>query len=268
MLSIERRSLPTRSKTHFASARGTREASVQHTPRENQLLAALPLEDYERLLADLEPVALPRGWTVHRAGDRERYLYFLTEGIVSLFYVTRSGATLDFAVTGNEGVSGVASFLGDGNTPCQAMVLSAGHAYRLEAGLLKSEFEHHGPLPRLLLRYTQALIVQVGQIAVCNRHHSVKQRLCRWILSCLDRSPSSALTVTHELIGKMLGVRREGVTEALGILQQARLVHSTRGRIAVLDRHRLEGEACECYAVVKQECDRLTPGHLHPAVAS
>jgi CRP-like cAMP-binding protein len=223
----------------------------------------IPLKDYERLLPDLDPVALPPGWTVHRAGSREEYLYFLTAGIVSRCYVTQNGASVESAVTGSEGVIGVASFLGGQSTPSQAVVLSAGYAYRLHADLLKQEFARGGPLPHLLLRYTQALITQIAQTAVCNRHHSVEQQLCRWILSILDRLPSNELTMTHELIANMLGVRREGVTEAAGRLQQAGLIHYSRGHIAVLDRTQLEAQACECYAVVKREYDRLLlPEHI------
>jgi CRP-like cAMP-binding protein len=221
-------------------------------------------EHYERLLPDLEPVPLPLGWTVHGAGDREKYLYFLTAGIVSRFYVTESGASAESAVTGSEGVIGVASFLGGESTPSQAVVLSAGYAYRLGTNLLSNE--HDGPLPHLLLRYTQALIAQTGQIAVCNRHHSLEQRLCRWILSCLDRLPSNELTMTQELIADMLGVRRVGVTRAAGKLQRAGLIHASRGHIAVLDRPQLEAQACECYAVVKREYERLLP--LENAIGS
>jgi CRP-like cAMP-binding protein len=236
-----------------------RALSAQHTPRQNRLLAALPLEDYERLLPDLEPVPLPRGRTVHGAGDQEKHLYFLTMGIVSRFHVMEDGASAHFAVTGSEGVIGIASFLGGESTTSQAVVLSAGYAYRLGAEPLKNEFKHDGPLPHLLLRYTQALLCQTGQIAVCNRHHSVEQQLCRWILSSLDRLPSNELAMTQELIAHMLGVRREGVTEAAGKLQKAGLIHYSRGRIAVLDRARLEAQVCECYAVVKREYDRLLP---------
>jgi len=256
---LEQHSFRPYPETRFASRDRMYGMSAQHTPRQNQLLAALPLEDYERLLPDLEPVSLPLGWTIHGAGDREKYLYFLTAGIVSRFYVTENGASAEFAVTGSEGVIGVASFLGGESTPSQAVVLSAGFAYRLRADLLKNEFEHNGPLPQLLLRYTQALIAQAGQIAVCNRHHSLKQRLCRWILSCLDRLPSNELTMTHDLIATMLGVRREGVTEVAGKLQKAGLIHYSRGHITVLDRAALETRTCECYAVVKKEFDRLLP---------
>jgi len=244
-------------ETRFASMHGKRVLFAPHTPRQNHLLAALPVEDYERLLPDLEPVPLPLGWTVHGPGDRDRYLYFLTAGIVSRFYVTQSGASAEFAVTGSEGVIGIASFLGGGGTPGQAVVVSAGYAYRLGADVVKNEFEYDGALPLLLLRYTQALIVQTGQMVVCNRHHPLEQQLCRWILSSLDRLPSNELTMTQELIAEMLGVRREGVTEAAGKLQKAGLIHYSRGHITVLDRPRLEAQACECYGVVKREYDRL-----------
>ncbi len=233
--------------------------SAPYAPRQNQLLAALPAEDYERLLPDLEPVALPLGWTIYGAGEREKYLYLLTAGIVSQFYVTQDGASAEFAITGSEGVIGVASILGGESTPSQAVVLNSGYAYRLDAESLKGELEHVGPLQQLLLRYMQALIEQAGQVAVCNRHHSLEQRVCRWILSCLDRSPSNVLTMTHKLIADMLGVRREGITEAAGKLQQAGLICCRRRYLAVLDRPRLEARTCECYAVVKREYDRLLP---------
>jgi CRP-like cAMP-binding protein len=257
-----------RPETRFASRDRKRAVSAEQTPRQNHLLAALPLEDYERLLPDLEPVPLPLGWTVHGAGDREKYLYFLTAGIVSRFCVTENGVLAESALTGSEGVIGVASFLGGEGTPCQAVVLSAGHAYRVGADRLKNEFEHGGPLAHLLLCYTQALITQTGQTAVCNRHHSLEQQLCRWILSSLDRLPSDELTMTQETIADMLGVRRESVTEAAGKLQKAGLIHYSRGHIAVLDRPQLEAQACECYAVVKREYDRLLPECRQAEVAS
>jgi CRP-like cAMP-binding protein len=241
---------------------------AQHTPRQNRLLAALPLPDYERLLPDLEPVPLPVGWIVHGAGDREKYLYFLTAGIVSRFYLTANGASTEFALTGREGVIGIASFLGGNSTPSHAVVVNAGYAYRLGADLLKSQFKHDGPLSHLLLRYTQALITQMAQTAVCNRHHALEQQLCRWLLLSLDRLPSNELTMTQELIAHMLGVRREGVTEAAGNLQKAGLIHYNRGHITVLDRHRLEAKACECYAVVKREYDRLLPDYRQAEASS
>jgi CRP-like cAMP-binding protein len=246
-------------ETRFASMDRTRGASAQPTARQNHLLAALPLEDYARLLPYLEPVALPLGWTVRRAGNRERYLYFLTAGIVSHFYVMENGASAHFALTGSEGAIGVASFLGGESMPSHAVVLSPGYAYRLGADLLKSEFEHNGLLSHLLLRYTQALITQMVQTAACNRHHSVEQQLCRWILASLDRVSSNGLAMSQELIANMLGVRRESVTEAAGRLQKTGLIHYSRGHISVLDRPLLEAQACECYAVVKREYDRLLP---------
>jgi CRP-like cAMP-binding protein len=242
--------------------------SAQPTPRQNHILAALPRHVYERLVPDLEPFALPLGWTVHEAGDREKYLYFLTAGIVSRFYVTASGASAEFAVTGNEGVIGIAAFLGGGSTTSLAMVLSPGYSYRLRADRLQHEFEHDGPLPRLLLRYTQALIAQIGLISACKRHHTLEQRLCRWILSCLDRLPTNEMALTQELIADMLGVRREGVTEAAGKLQNAGLMHCSRGRIVVLDRPALEARVCECYAVLKREYDSLLAEYRQAKVAS
>ncbi len=243
--------------TRFASADSRCPAFDQRTPRRNQLLAALPPRDYERLLPDLQPVAMPLGWTVHGAGDRQQYLHFLTEGVVSRLYVTRNGASTEFALTGSEGVVGVASFLGGESMPSEALVLSAGFGYRLSANVLAGEFRHGGLLPRLLLRYTQALITQTGQIAACNRLHSVDQQVCRWILSFLDRSSCVELPVTQEMLAGLLGVRRESVTEAAGKLQEVGLIHCRRGHITVLDRPQLEARVCECYAVVKREYRRL-----------
>lgn len=234
-------------------------ASATHRPWLNKVLAALPAEEYERLRPELEPVTLPLGSTVYGAGERERHLYFLTAGLVSRFYVTENGASAEFALTGREGVIGVASFLGGESTPGRATVLNAGHAYRLPAEVLHLEFQHDGALAHLLLRYVHALIAETGQNAVCNRHHSLEQHLCRRILSCLDRLGSDELVMSHEAIARMLGVRREGVTEAAGRLQRAGLIHYSRGRIAALDRAGLEACVCECYAVVKREYDRLLP---------
>jgi CRP-like cAMP-binding protein len=227
------------------------------TPRRNHLLAALPEADYERLLPDLEPVRLPLGWTLHAAGDREEHVHFLTAGIVTRFRETERGESTEFAITGREGVIGLASFLGGESTPNHAVVVSAGSAWRLPAAVLMHEFEQVGPLTRLLLRYTHALIAQIGQSVACSRHHPLEERLCRLILSCLDRMPSYELTMTQELIARMLGVRREGVTEAAGRLQKAGLVHNSRGRIAVLDRPGLEAHACECYAACRRMNDEM-----------
>jgi CRP-like cAMP-binding protein len=236
---------------------GRRALTAAHSPRQNHLLAALPAKDFARLLPHLEPVSLPLGWTVYGGGERERHLYFLTDGIVYRFNMLENGASAEFAVTGNEGVIGIASFLGGESTPGEAVVTSAGYAYRLRAGFLKSEFEQNGPLQHLLLRHTMALMAQIGQIAACNRHHILEQRLCHLILSCWDRLHTSDLTITQELIAAMLGVRREGVTQAAGDLQKAGLIHYYRGHIAVLDRPGLVEQACECYAVVKKGYDRL-----------
>ena len=226
-------------------------------PRRNHLLAAMPSDDYERLLPRLEPVALPRGWAIHDAGDRERHLFFLTAGIVSRIHLTQSGSSVEFAITGNEGFIGVASFLGGESTLSRAVVLTPGFAYRLGADSLRDQIAHGGALPRLLLAYTQALLTQAGQVAACNRHHCLEQRLARWMLSCLDRLPSNDLAVTHESIGNVLGVRRESVTEVAGRMQEAGLIRYSRGHITVLDRSKLEARVCECYAVVKREYDRL-----------
>jgi CRP-like cAMP-binding protein len=239
------------------SCGGKPAVSVQHTPRQNHLLAALPLDDYEHLLPDLEPVPLPPGWTIHAAGVREKYVYFVTSGFVSRVCVAENGSSTECAGTGNEGVIGVAVFLGGESTPCQAEVLTVGHAYRARADLLKNEFQHSAPLRHLLLRYTWAMMAQAGQIAACNRHHTLEQRLCRWILSSLDRLSSSELALTQERIAHVLGSRREGITEAAVKLQKAGLIRYCRGHIAVLDRPRLEARACECYAVTRRENDRL-----------
>ena len=233
--------------------------SGRHSPRQNRLLAALPAADYERLLPDLELVPLPLGWAVYEAGGQLGYLYFPTSSIVSLLYVMEDGASAEIAVTGDDGLVGIALFMGGESTPSRAVVQSAGYGYRLKASILKREFALGGQLQHLALRYTQALITQMAQTAVCNRHHSVEQQLCRWLLLSLDRLPSNELTMTQELIANMLGVRREGVTEAAGRLQADGLLHYSRGHITVLDRPRLEKRVCECYAVVKKEMDRLLP---------
>ena len=233
-------------------------AAVQ-SPKENQLLAAMPEADYAALLPCLERVAMPLGQAVYESGGPQGYVYFPTTSIVSLLYVLADGATAEIAVTGHEGLVGIALFMGGETTPSRAVVQSAGHGYRLRAKLLKKEFERGGPLQHLLLRYTQALITQMTQTAVCNRHHSVDQQLCRWLLLSLDRLPDNNLVMTQELIANMLGVRREGVTEAAGKLQAEGLIEYSRGKITVVDRERLELRVCECYAVVKREYDRLLP---------
>jgi CRP-like cAMP-binding protein len=251
----------------LAFGNGSDSVPAWHAPRQNHLLAALPQQAYERLLPHLEPFPLPLGWAVHDAREPEQYLYFLTAGIVSRFCVTELGASAEFAVTGNEGVIGIAAFLGGESVPSQAVVLSAGYSYRLRADQLNHEFEHDGPLPRLLLRYIQALIGQVGLISACKRHHTLDQRFCRWLLSCLDRIPTNELALTQGLIADMLGVRREGVTEAAGRLQRAGLIHFSRGRIAVLDRAALESRGCECHGVLKREYDLLLADYRQAGVA-
>jgi CRP-like cAMP-binding protein len=228
-------------------------------PEHNLLLDGLPAADHARLAPYLEPVALPLGLVIFESGSKLRHLYFPTSGIVSLLYSMENGASTEIAVIGNEGVVGIALFMGGESTPSRAIVQSAGHGYRLKAAVLKAEFELGGPLQHLLLRYTQALIAQMTQTAVCNRHHSVDQQLCRWLLLSLDRLSSNELKMTQELIANMLGVRREGVTEAAGHLQKDGLIHYSRGRITVLDRPGLEKRVCECYSVVKKEINRLLP---------
>jgi len=233
--------------------------ATRQSPLQNHLLAALPAAGFEPLLSRLELVPLPLGWAVYEAGDTQGYVYFPTTSIVSLLYVMEDGSSAEIAVVGHEGVVGIALFMGGETTPSRAVVQSAGYGYRLRASMLKAEFGRGGDLQHLLLRYTQALITQMAQTAVCNRHHSVEQQLCRWLLLSLDRLPSNELTMTQELIANMLGVRREGVTEAAGKLQAAGLIHYSRGKITVLDRPKLEARVCECYAVVKREYDRLLP---------
>ena len=232
---------------------------VSTTPKDNHLLAALPSAEFEELVPFLEPVSMPLGLSVYEPGAAQVHVWFPTTAIVSLLYVLRDGASAEIAITGSEGLVGISLFMGGETTPSRAVVQSAGFGYRLRASVLKREFERGGPLQHLLLRFTQALITQMTQTAVCNRHHSVDQQLCRWLLLSLDRLPANQLKMTQELIANMLGVRREGVTEAAGKLQADGLIEYTRGKITVLDRERLEGRVCECYAVVKKEYDRLLP---------
>jgi CRP-like cAMP-binding protein len=226
-------------------------------PQDNNLLGMLSEEVQERLFSHLECVQLPLGKVLYESGDTMRYVYFPIDSIVSLLYVMESGASAEISVVGNEGLVGISLFMGGGSTPSRAVVQSGGRAYRLTAQLLKEEFSRHGDLLVLMLRYTQSLITQMAQTAVCNRHHSIDQQLCRWLLLSLDRLPSNKLTMTQELIANMLGVRREGVTEAAGKLQRQGVIEYSRGHITVLDRTKLEQLSCECYAVVKKETDRL-----------
>jgi CRP-like cAMP-binding protein len=228
-------------------------------PRDNHLLAALPAADYERIAPALELVQLPLGDVIYESGIPMSHVHFPTSSIVSLLYVMESGASAEIAVVGNDGVVGISLFMGGETTPSRAVVQSAGQSFRLRADLLKAEFNRYGPTMHLLLRYTQALITQMTQTAVCNRHHSVDQQLCRWLLLSLDRLPSSDLVMTQELMANMLGVRREGVTEAAGKLQADGLINYSRGHIKVLDRPGIEARVCECYEVVRRESARLLP---------
>ena len=228
-------------------------------PRQNRLLAALPDAEWVRWAPHLEPVDMPLGKVLYESGSRLSHVYFPTTSIVSLLYVMEDGASGEIAIVGNEGMVGIALFMGGETTPSRAVVQSAGSAYRLSAHILKEEFHRAGPMQRLLLRYTQALITQMAQTAVCNRHHSIDQQLCRWLLLSMDRLPSNKLKMTQELIANMLGVRRPGVTEAAMKLQDAGLIRYSYGNIEVLDRPGLENRVCECYGVVKREFDRLLP---------
>jgi len=242
------------------------ETQISPNPNQNHILAALPKEVYNRLLPDLKLMDLPLGQVIYESGAKQDYVYFPLPGcIVSLLYVMEDGASAEIAVVGDEGMVGIALFMGGGTTPSRALVQSAGRVYRLRGEHLVREFERHGELQVLLLRFTQALITQMSQTAVCNRHHSLEQQLCRWLLLSLDRLPSNDLTMTQELIANMLGVRREGVTEAAGRLQQRGLIRYSRGHITVTDRPGLEEQVCECYAVVKREYDRLLPVNGKPS---
>jgi len=227
--------------------------------RTNDLLAALPQAEWQRWLPELESVDMPLGEVLYESGSTLSHVYFPTTSIVSLLYVMENGASAEIAVVGNEGLVGISLFMGGGSTPSRAVVQSAGRGLRLKAQMLKNEFNQNGPVLHLLLRYTQALITQMAQTAVCNRHHSLDQQLCRWLLLSLDRLRDNELVMTQELIANMLGVRREGVTGAALSLQKDGLIHYTRGHISVLDRSGLEKRTCECYAVVKKEYDRLLP---------
>ncbi len=233
--------------------------AVAPDPRQNHLLAALASAEWERWEALLEPIDLPLGLVLYESGLALSHVYFPVDSIVSLLYVMENGSSAEIAVVGNEGLVGVSLFMGGETTPSRAVVQSGGCGYRLEAQVLKKEFNRAGPVLHLLLRYTQALITQMAQTAVCNRLHSLDQQLCRWLLLSLDRLQGNELVMTQELIANMLGVRREGVTEAALKLQSSEIIRYSRGRITVLDRPALEQRTCECYAVVKTEYDRLLP---------
>ena len=232
--------------------------AVSHDPKLNELLAALPDPDFQRWLLQLEPVDLPLGQVLYESGSTLSHVYFPTTAIVSLLYVMENGSSAEIAVVGYEGIVGVSLFMGGESTPSRAVVQSAGQGFRLKSHAIKEEFKR-APVLHLLLRYTQALITQMAQTAVCNRHHSLDQQLCRWLLLSLDRLQGNELVMTQELIANMLGVRREGVTEGALKLQNLGLIRYSRGRITVLDRPGLEQRTCECYAVVKKEYDRLLP---------
>ena len=234
-------------------------AGTRHPPNENHLLNALPIAEYARLEPHLELIPMRLGDVMYEPGVQLRYVYFPTSSIVSLLYVMEDGASAEIAIVGNEGILGISLFMGGETTPSRAVVQSAGQAYRLRGSFVKAEFERGGRMQYLLLRFTQALITQMAQTAVCNRHHSVDQQLCRWLLLSLDRLASNKLTMTQELIANMLGVRREGVTDAAGKLQDAGIIRYHRGRVTVIDRAKLESRVCECYGVVKREFDRLLP---------
>jgi CRP-like cAMP-binding protein len=233
-------------------------------PRDNHLLAALPDAEWQRWLPQLEPVDLPLGRVLYESGGTLSHVYFPTTALVSLLHVMENGASAEIAVVGNEGIVGIALFMGGESTPSRAVVQSAGRGFQLKAQAIRDEANRAGPVLQVLLRYTQALITQMTQTAACNRHHSVDQQLCRWLLLSLDRLRGSELVMTQALIADMLGVRREGVTEAAGKLQDLGLIRYARGRITVLDRPGLEQRTCECYAVVKKEYDRLLPGTATP----
>jgi CRP-like cAMP-binding protein len=236
-------------------------------PLQNHLLAALPPDVQERVFPHLELVPMPLGKVLYESGDTLRHVYFPTNAIVSLLYVMESGASAEISVVGNEGLIGVALFMGGESTSSRAIVQSAGYAYQLLGQRIKDEFKRHGAMLHLMLRYTQCLITQMAQTAVCNRHHSIDQQLCRWLLLSLDRLQDNQLTMTQELIANMLGVRREGVTEAASKLQRLGVIKYVRGKITVLDRPKLEKLSCECYAVVKKETDRLLPLLPDPALS-
>jgi CRP-like cAMP-binding protein len=234
-----------------------------HSPNQNHLLAALPAAEFERLSPHLELVPMLLGEILYEPGGRMQHAFFPTTSIVSLHYVMATGASAETAGVGNEGMVGMALFMGGDSTPSSAVVQTAGHGYRLAGRLLKEEFNRAGLLQRLLLRYTQALIAQMIQTAACNRHHSVEQQLSRWLLLTLDRVPTRELVMTQELVASMLGVRREGITEAAGKLQQAGVIRYRRGHISVIERAGLESRACECYGVVKKELNRLLSDVRH-----
>jgi CRP-like cAMP-binding protein len=235
---------------------------MRPSPQQNRLLEALPELEYKRIVPMLEHVFLPLGQALYEPGGSLQHVYFPTTAIISLLNILKNGSSAEIAIVGNDGVLGISLFMGGDTTPSRAVVQSEGYGYRMRSNFLKQEFNQGGPLMYLLLRYTQALITQMAQTAICNRHHSIEQQLCRWLLLSLDRLSTAHLIMTQELISNMLGVRREGVTDAAGKLQKDGLIQYTRGHIHVLDRDSLEARACECYKVVEIEFDRLLP-HIH-----
>jgi len=236
---------------------------LTHNPSQNQLIGALPKEEFERLSPYLQLAPLALGAVLYEPGGRQQQAYFPTTAIVSLHYVTEAGASSELAGIGHEGMVGTAILMGGQSNASAAMVHTAGYAYRLDRQALMQEFERGGALQKLMLRYTQALMTQISQTAVCNRHHTLEQQLCRWLLSALDRVPTGELTMTQELVANMIGVRREGITEAAGRLQVEGFIRYRRGHITVLDRQGLEGRVCECYGVLRREFTRLLP-QTHP----
>jgi CRP-like cAMP-binding protein len=234
-------------------------STKERRPQQNSILAGLSAADYERVAKDLELVSLALGEVLYEADETMSHAYFPVDGIISLLYVMKNGASAEIAIVGNEGMIGIALFMGGESTMSRAIVQNAGHAYRLRAEVLKREFETGGALSRLLLMFTSALITQMVQTAACNRHHTVDQQLCRWMLLSLDRLPSSRIAMTEKLIGNMLGIDRASVSEATSVLNRAGLVHYDNGEITVLDRPGVERRSCECYGVVKRESDRLLP---------
>jgi len=251
---------------HAGMARQSTQGRLQ--PRHNRLLAALPEAEFQALAPALEPLALAPGMALYESGEAQPYLYFPASGIVSLLYLLEDGSTTEIALTGREGVVGISLFMGGGVTPSRAVVQIAGHAWRLRAAAMRQSLDRGGSLQPLLLRFTQALITQMTQTGVCNRHHSVDQQVCRWLLLALDRLDAAEIAMTQERIAHLLGVRREGVTEAAGRLQEAGAIEYSRGRIRVLERAGLEQRACECYAAVRTEYERLLPAPpVMPATA-
>lgn len=233
--------------------------SAHVSPRQNHILAALPTASYERLLPNLEDIPLELGQVIYESGGQQGYLFFPTTGIVSLLYVMEDASSAEIAIVGYEGAVGIALFMGGETTPSRAVVQCAGRGYKLKAPLLKVEFDRGGAVQQLLLRYTQALMTQMSQTVVCNRYHAIDQQFCRWLLLSLDRLPANELAMTQGLIANMLGLRHDGMTDAIDHLQSAGMIHYKAGKITVLDRPKLEQRVCECYAVVKREYDRLLP---------